>query len=209
VARSRRQLVAALVVAALTPALLLTACDGGSDSEPPAELSAKDSAALSDARRGLDAAIATEARLSASPRAARRIRGKVQAIVSEGVFETEQLDEFGLAALGRLMLVVPSLVEVDSDGVPEALDADATRAFLRFAERDPARALVVGAERLVGTIERTVERSEAGPDTRILRGDGGASPGTRVAGYLRQAEDDTGPIWPDLSRRLRVLREGL
>ncbi len=194
---------------ALAAVLLLTACDAGSDSEPPAELSAKDSAALTDARSRLDAAIETEARLSASPQAARRIRGKVQAIVSEGVFETEVLDEFGLAALGRLMLVAPSLVEVDSDGVPEALDREATRAFLRFAERDPARALLAPAEQAVGAVERTVQRSESGPDTRILPGDGGASPGPRVAGYLQQAEGDTGPIWPELSRRLRVLREGL
>ncbi len=204
-----RQLAAALAVAVLAPALLLTACDGGSDSEPPTELSKRDSAALTDARRSLDATIKTEARLSASPQAARRIRGRVQAIVSEGVFETERLDEFGLAALGRLSLVAPSLVEMDSDGVPEALDAEATRTFLRFAERDPARALLVAAERLVGTIERTVQRSEAGPGTRILPEAGEASPGRRVAGYLQAAEDDTEPIWPELSRRLRVLREGL
>ncbi|MDQ3645181.1 MAG: hypothetical protein M3356_06730 [Actinomycetota bacterium] len=208
----RRQLAlapAGALLAALLAALLLTACGGESDSGPPAELSKKDSATLTDARRRLDAAIETEGRLSASPQAARKIQGKVQAIVSEGVFESEQLDEFGLAALGRLGLVAPSLVEMDSDGVPEALDAEATRAFLRFAGRDSARALLVPAERTVETIERTVERSGAGPGTRIGAARGKAAPGLRVARYLREAEAATVPVWPGLSERLGKVREGL
>jgi hypothetical protein len=200
----RRQLAAAALAAAL-----LTACDGGPAPGPPSELSKKDSTALTDERRSLDAAIATEAKLSASPQAARKLRAKVQAIVSEGAFETEKLDEFGLAALGRLGLLVPNLVEADSDYVPVALYVGATRAFLRFAERDPARALLLPVEKTVRAIERTVERSEAGPDTRILPEDGKESPDVRVADYLQEAENDIQPIWPKLSRRLRVLREGL
>jgi len=200
----RRQLPAAALAAAL-----LAACGGGPAPGPPEKLSQEDSNALTSARKSLDAAIKTEARLSDSPQAARKLRGEVQAIVSEGAFETTKLDQFGLAALGRLALVVPSLAEVDSDGVPVALDVEATRAFLRFAERDPARALLVPAEQAVGAIERTVERSEAGPETRILPEDQTASLDLSVADYLREAEDDTQPIWKALSGRLRVLRAGL
>ena len=200
----RRQLAAAALAAAL-----LAACGGGPAPGPPEKLSQEDSNALTSARKSLDAAIKTQARLSDSPQAARKLRGEVQAIVSEGAFETTKLDQFGLAALGRLALVVPSLAEVDSDGVPVALDVEATRAFLRFAERDPARALLVPAEQAVGAIERTVERSEAGPETRILPEDQTASLDLSVADYLREAEDDTQPIWKALSGRLRVLRAGL
>jgi len=205
----RRHLAAALAAAALAPALLLTACAGGPDPGPPDDLSQKDSNTLTGERRSLDAAIETQGKLSASAQAAGRLRGKVQAIVSEGVFETDMLDEFGLAALGRLGLVAPNLVTADSDGVPVALDIEATRAFLRFAESDPARALLLPTEKTVRAIERTVERSEAGPDTRILPKDKTASLDVRVADYLRKAEDDIQPIWPELAGRLRVLRKGL
>ncbi len=198
-----------LAVAALASALLLTACDGGPDLGPPDELSQKDSDTLTGERRSLDAAIETQGKLSASPQAASRLRGKVQEIVSEGVFETDKLDEFGLAALGRLGLVVPNLVTADSDGVPVALDTEATRAFLRLAESDPARALLLPTEKIVRAIERTVERSEAGPDTRILPEDEAASLDLRVADYLQEAEDDIRPIWPELSGRLQALRKGL
>lgn len=199
-----------MAAAALAPALLLAGCNGGPDLGQADELSAEDSVVLTDARENLDAALKTHARLSASPQSARKLRGKVQAIVSEGAFETGKLDEFGLAALGRLGLLAPNLVVVDADGVPEDLDVEATRAFLRFADRDPARALLGPTERLVGEIERTVQASKPGPDTRILpEEDDDAAVDLRVKGYLREAEDDTQPIWPGLSGRLHVLREAL
>ena len=205
----RRQLAATLTAAALAPALLLTACDGGPGPGPPDELSKRDSIVLVNERQSLDAAMKTVARLRASPRAARRLRDRAQAIVSEGAFETAKLDEFGLAALGRLGLLVPNLVLADSDGVPVSLDIEATRAFLRFAERDAARALMPATEKIVRNVERTVKSSEAGPETRILPEDPAASIDLRVDAYLQEAEDDTQPIWPELSGRLRVLREGL
>jgi len=188
---------------------LLAACDAGPGPGPPDQLSQRDSTSLAKARRGLGAVLKSEAGLRTSPEAARRQRAKVQAIVSEGAFETEKLDEFGLAALGRLRVVAPFLVEVDPDGVPVSLDIPATRAFLRFADRDPARALVGPAERLVSAIERTLERSEAGPETRILPEDETASLDLRVDDYLRETEGELRPIWPVLSRRLQAIREGL
>ena len=204
----RRQLAAALAAAALIAVLLLSASDGGPDLGGRDELSQKDSRALTNARRSLDAAMETVATLS-DPQSAGRVSRKVQAIVSEGAFETGELDEFGLAALGRLGLIAPSLVVVDEDGVPEALDVEATREFLRFAERDPARALLGPAEELVGAIERTLKRSEAGPATRILPAGSTLSVDLTVEDYLQGIEVDTEAIWPDLAGRLRVLREGL
>ena len=65
---------------------------------------------------GLDDAIDTEETLRTS-----RVRGtpaaprRFSAIVSDGSFEDATLDEFGLAALGELRLVVPSLVIADAD----------------------------------------------------------------------------------------------
>ena len=207
--RARRwQLAAALAAAALAAALLLSPSDGGPDLGAPDQLSKKDSAALINARLSLNAAMDTVAKLS-DPQTAGRVRGKVQAIVSEGAFETGKLDEFGLAALGRLGLIAPSLVVVDKDGVPEALDIEATRDFLRFAERDPARALLGPAEELVGAIERTVKRSKAGPGTRILTDGSMLSVDLSVEDYLEGVEVDTEPIWPELSGQLHVLREGL
>ena len=199
---------ARLVAAALC--LLLAGCDGGPDLDgPPEEISDADAAALMDAREGVDDAIDTEETLRTSPAQARKLRRRVQAIVSEGTFESDRLDEFGLAALGRLQLAVPSLVEVDADGVPESLDRPATQAFLRYAESDAERALLLPAEQAVEAIERVVERSKAGPETRIPERDAAPTLELRVDGYLREAEDDTERIWPDLSERLRTLREEL
>ena len=208
--RRVRRALAGLAVA--IAALALGACDGGGDPEPPRELSEADSSALIQAREGLDRALRREAKLRASPRAARKIRGKVQEIASEGVFEAKQLDEFGLAALGRLKLVAPNLVISDADGVPESIDKEATRAFLRFAERDPSRALLPVAERHVTTIERTVERSEPGRGTRIEQGGDAAASSSappRVGRYLETTEAAIQTTWPELSGRLHVLREGL
>lgn len=161
------------------------------------------------ARERLDDAIDTEETLRTSPARARELRRRVQSIVSEGAFEAEKLDEFGLAALGRLQLAVPSLVETDADGVPVALDRPATQAFLRYAERDAPRALLAPAEDAVESIAQVVERTGAGPETRIPKRGGTPSLGPSVNAYLGEAERDVDRIWPGLAQRLRELREGL
>jgi len=203
-----RQLAAVLVAAAL--GVGLSSCNDAPDmTGPPDSLSEDDAFVLNDARRGLDGALKTERRLSSSRDDARRVRERVQAIVSEGAFETEKLDEFGLAALGRLGLVAPSLVVADVDGVPESLDRPATRDFLRYAATDPARALLRPVRTQVEGIERAVKRSGAGPRTLIASDDRTASSARRVGEYLREAEADIRASWPELAGRLGALREGL
>jgi hypothetical protein len=127
----------------------------------------------------------------------------VRKLVSGGAFEAEKPDEFGLAALGELREVVPSLVLTGPQDTPRALDRPATDAFLRFALSDPRRATVGPARRQVDRIAKVVEDSGAGADTKI--------PGTRstVSRYLRAVGRDTSPIWPGLGRRLRALRDSL
>jgi hypothetical protein len=169
----------------------------------PEDLSREDAATLANARERLDDAIDTEETLRTSRAEARRLRARVREIVARGAFESEQPDEFGLAALGELREVVPSLVLTGRQDVPRALDRPATDAFLRFALSDPRRATVAPARRQVDRMEKVVENSGAGPDTKI--------PGTRstVSRYLRGVARDTSPIWPGLGRRLRALRESL
>ena len=145
---------------------------------------------LADARERLDDALDTEETLRTSPREARRLRAEVRRIVPSGSLEAEQLDEFGLAALGELQQVVPSVVETDSDGVPKDLDRPALRAFLRYAETDPERALLGPATRR-GRLRssKTIEDSDADGDTR-RRGE------ETVEEYLRTAERDLQSVWP-------------
>lgn len=174
----------------------------------PERLSERDGAELLQAREGLDDAIDVEETLRTSREEARRIRREVQAIVSRGAFESEPLDEFGLAALGELRAIVPSVVEADSDDVPESLDREALKAFLRLATRDADRALLIPATDEVDRIERVVDSAEPGPDTEI-------PPRPRetrtltVGRYLRAVERDLRPIWPALADRLRALRDAL
>lgn len=175
----------------------------------PDELSRLDALELADTRERLDDALDTEETLRTSPREVRRIRGEVRWIVSRGSFETEHLDEFGLAALGELQQVVPSLVETDSDGVPKNLDRPALRAFLRYAETDPKRALLGPARGEVEAIDRTVADSGAGGDTRVPRREARATGDETVEEYLRTAERDLRPIWPQLADRLRSTRDDL
>ena len=168
----------------------------------PDELSRLDALEFADSRERLDDALDTEETLRTSPREARRIRAEVRRIVSKGSFEAKVLDEFGLAALGELQQVVPSLVETDSDGVPKNLDRPALRAFLRYAETDPERALLGPATDEVAAIERTVADSDADGDTRVPTPNGEGIEDKTVDEYLRTAESDLKPIWPKLAERL-------
>ena len=123
--------------------------------------------------------------------------------MARGSFESERLDEFGLASLGELGELVPSLVQTGRGGTPKTLDRKATEAFLAFALTDARRATLRPARTQVETIASAIERSGAGPDTRI--------PGARstVAAYLRAAIRDVKPIWPSLAERLSRTRDAL
>ena len=206
VRRPPRPLGALLVVlcACLAPAACGPDLDGPPDAVPHEEV-----VALEAAREGLDDAIDTEEALRTSKQEARRLRRAVQGIVSGGALEAGKLDEFGLAALGQVKRLVPSLVEVNRDGSVRALDRSATRDFLRYAESDAPRALAGPARERVEAIERTLEDSEAGPETRIAPVDPTASQDVTIAEYLREAERDLEPIWPELAARLRAVREQL
>ena len=200
----RPRFAAVAVVLALLAVLVVLA--GGA---APDELSRPDALELADARERLDDALDTEETLRTSPRETRRIRAEIRRIVSRGSFESEHLDEFGLAALGELQQVVPSLVETDSDGVSKKLDREALRAFLRYAETDPKRALLGPARGEVDAIERTLKDSGADADTRVPTRNGESTKDQTVDEYLRAAERDLRPIWPSLADRLRSTRDDL
>ncbi len=202
------------------PAVLAAACAlaaagcGGGDApqpdpvRPPDQLAREDAAALLDARARLDDALRT-VRALRSPSRAARLHGRVREIASGGALEANELDDFGKAALGELGLAVPSLVETDADGVAESLNRPAVAAFLRHAQSDPARALVVPAGDQVTVILETVEKSEAGPQTRVPPQDPTASLDLSVAEYLRATERRLRPVWPELAERLGAARRRL
>ncbi|MGI8945235.1 MAG: hypothetical protein ACR2GL_03230 [Thermoleophilaceae bacterium] len=181
---------AVLALAILATVALVAGCGA------PERLSDEDGRELAGAREDLDDALDTEETLRTSATEARRLRARVRRIVSDGSFEAERLDEFGIAKLGLLREAVPSLVIEDANGAPRALDRPATAAFLRFAERDAPRALLRPATRAVETMVTTLDGSDAGPDTEI--------PGVRASAgaYLREAERDVKDIWPALAERL-------
>ncbi len=192
----------------LAGATALFACAVLAGCGAPDKLSERDGTALLDAREVIDGTIDNEETLRTSPEEARRIRRKVQKIVSRGAFETAPLDEFGLAALGELREIVPGLAETDEQGVVESLDRSATRAFLRYATRDAQRALRKPANDEVFAIEEVIRKAEPGPDSDIPRGRT-ESPALTVDEFLRGTERDLKPIWPDLARRLATLRGNL
>ncbi len=173
----------------------------------PEELSREEARELADTRERLDDAIDTEETLRTSRTEARRLRAGVREIVARGAFESRRLDEFGLAALGEVGLLVPSLVITEPDGTPARLNADATNAFLRFAESDPPRALVQAAGRQVTDIERILERAEAGPDTSVAPRD--ADRDQTASELVSSAERDARPVWPELAERLGQIRDDL
>ena len=169
----------------------------------PEELSENDGRKLALARERLDDAIDTEETLRTSKAEARRLVRRVRALVADGSFEAKRLDEFGIAKLGLLQDVVPSLVVTNARGTPRALDAAATAAFLRFAERDATRAMLGPARDQVDAIVETIEEGEAGRDTEI------PVVQKTAEAYLREAERDLRPIWPSLAGRLANARQGL
>ena len=186
---------AALV--ALAAAVAVTGCGA------PEELSESDGRMLAAARERLDDAIDTEETLRTSAVEARRLRRRVRALVSDGSFESKRLDEFGIARLGLLREVVPSLVIVNERGSPRALDRPATAEFLLFAERDARRAMLRPARDQVRVILETIEGADAGEDTKIPIAGGTAG------AFLRETERDVRPIWRSLAERLRGAREEL
>lgn len=169
----------------------------------PEKLSEEQGRTLAGARERLDDAIDTEETLRTSRAEARRLRARVQELVSDGSFESRRLDEFGIARLGQLREVVPSLVTLDADGDMRALDRRSTEAFLRFAERDAAKALLHPASRQVSVMVQTLERADAGKETQI------PVVGRSAEAYLREAERNVKDIWPLLAKRLEGARQDL
>lgn len=183
----------------------LAACGGGG---APDELTAPDGRALDGARSGLDDALDTSEALRTSDEETRRIVGEVREIVARGAFESEELDEFGIAALGELREIVPSLVETSRNGTPRSLDRAATRAFLAHADDDPGRALLIPAREEVEVIERTVGDSGADTQTTIPPRGPAASRNESLGDFLSEAQRDTRSVWPGLSERLDELLPG-
>ncbi len=186
-----------LAAAGLAVAVLLVGCGA------PEKLSVKDGRTLATARERLDDAIDTEEALRTSRTEARTLRGQVERIVSDGSFEERKLDEFGLAKLGQLKEIAPSLAIEDSQGSVRTLDRPATADFLRFAERDAAMALLRPARKQVSVIVHTLEDSDAGKDTKI------PVVGKTAQKYVGEAERDVKRIWPSLGKRLAGAGEHL
>jgi hypothetical protein len=169
----------------------------------PAELPEGDGVELDLARERTIAAVETEHRLSSSPATADRVVARVRKIVASGALESRQLDEFGLAALGELRLVAPSLVIVDRLEVPRELDREALTAFLAQARSDSAAATRPAAATETARIVEIVERSDAGPDTEI------PVVGMTADVYLADLSARLRPTWPELAADLAAARSGL
>ena len=179
----------------LAAGLALAACG---DAE---ELSKQDAQTLTTSREDLDDALDTEETLRTSNEEAASLRIKVQKIIGRGSFENGgRPDEFGLAALGELRELVPSLV-LERGNQVAALDTAATKEFIAQAVNDPAAALYLPAKREVDSITEVVGTDDVGPDTKV--GD------QTVSEYLREAERDIRTVWPRLAARLKSAREDL
>ncbi len=184
-----RGLAAAAAAAALAVAAL-AACG------EPDTLSDEEGRIVAGARERLDDAIDTEETLRTSRVEARRLRREVERLVSDGSFEDATLDEFGIARLGQLRQVVPSLVNLDPQGQPRSLNRRAAAAFLRYATTDATRAMLEPARRQVSVMLHILDEADAGKDTQI--------PVVKesVEAFLSQLEQDTEPIWPSLGKRV-------
>ncbi len=186
----------ALLIVLVGAAAALAACG---DAE---KLSGQDATTLAMARENLDDALDTEETLRTSKEEAASLRIKVQRIIGRGAFENGgRPDEFGLAALGELRELVPSLV-LERGGSVKALDTAATREFMAQAVSDPAAALYLPAKNEVDAIVKVTGGDDVGPDTKV-RGD------QTVSAYLTGVERDLRAVWPRLAERLKAAREGL
>jgi len=183
----------AAAAAATLATVTALACGG------PDELSGADGDRLARAGDRIEAALATTERMGQSDAAAVRVVGRVRRVVASGSLEAERLDEFGLAALGELRLVAPSLVIVDEREIPRELDRPALRAFLAQAPADPAGALRPGAAAAVREIERVLGAADAAPDTSVPVVE------QPVGDLLDELERELEPVWPDLARTLADL----
>jgi len=182
---------------AVLAAATLPACGG------PGELAGEDGIALALARERIAAAARTEERMAADPDVAARLLRRVRAVVATGALEPRQLDEFGLAALGRLRLAVPSLAIVDERGIPRRLDRAALTAFLAEAERDPAAALRPAVAAETDRVLEIFAAANPGPDTEIPVADMHADL------YLADLVARVHAGWPDLAARLAAARSDL
>lgn len=166
------------------------------------ELSKEDARTLATSRADMDDALDTEETLRTSKAEALTLRTKVQKIISRGSFENGgKPDEFGLAALGELRDLVPSLV-LERGSAVIALDQAASKAFLAKATSDPAGALYLPAKDEVDSIEKVVGGDDVGPETKVRAGQ-------TVPQYLKAVERDVRPVWPRLAERLKAAREDL
>jgi hypothetical protein len=182
-------------------AVAVTGCGGKAD-----HLSDQDAQALTVARAELDDALDTEETLRTSHEEAIRLRTRARKIIRQGKLDDgKRPDEFGLAALGRLNQVVPSLVLGHADGSIRALDTKTTASFMRYAVSDPQKALHPAAEQEVASIEHVTGADDVGADTVV----GGRLGKQKVGSYLQEAERDVRRPWPDLAERLAKARDGL
>ncbi len=173
------------------------------------ELSKQDARTLSESRADLDDALDTEETLRTSRAEALALRTKVQRIIGRGAFENGgKPDEFGLAALGQLRELVPSLVVERGNSVVR-LDQPAAKRFLANAATDPAAALYLPAKGEVDTIVAVAEGDDTGPNTKIPRVPPGPAGNQTVSQYLRRAARDLRPVWPKLAKRLTDTRKEL
>jgi hypothetical protein len=169
----------------------------------PDELARGDGEQLVLARDRIVAAIETERRLRSSPETAERLHARVRKIVASGALEAERLDEFGLAALGELGLVVPSLVIFDRLRIPRQLDREALKTFLAEATSDPAAAVERPTRVEVRRIADLLSQADADADTEI-------PPAQQQTGvYLEDLESRVRPTWPKLADELANLRRDL
>jgi hypothetical protein len=182
-----------LAAAAATAALAVAVLAGCGE---PDTLSDEEGRTIAGARERLDDAIDTEETLRTSRVEARRLRREVDRLVSDGSFEDATLDEFGIARLGQLRQVVPSLVNVDTEGQVRSLDRRATAAFLRYATDDAPQAMLEPARRQVSVMLHILEEADAGQDTEI------PAVKQRAETFVSELEQDVKPIWPSLGKRV-------
>jgi hypothetical protein len=159
----------------------------------PDELSQSQGRQLEISRDRVVAAVELHERLSESRAERDRILASVRKIVATGALEPRRLDEFGLAALGELRLVAPSLVIVDRLEVPRELDRPALVALLESARSDIDAATKIPAATEVGRIDDLLADADAGPDTQIPVID------TTVSSFRDSLAARLRPVWPDLA----------